>query len=119
MKLKNSWNDGVTAGQLTPITWTNPSTSTYRTNFNTLKYPFVNWNNQIRTTAIDPNPQLTSLETAFRPFISVKYLIDRIFQNSPFTLLLQPFLILLLQEVELLILTSFIWTLIGVHLGIH
>ena len=84
-EIKNSWNDGVTAGQLTPITWTNPSTSTYRTNFNTLKYPFVNWNNQIRTTAIDPNPQLTSLETAFRPFISVKYLIDRIFQNSPFT----------------------------------
>ena len=84
-EIKNSWNDGVTAGQLTPITWTNPSTSTYRTNFNTLKYPFVNWNNQIRTTAIDPNPQLTTLETAFRPFISVKYLIDRIFQNSPFT----------------------------------
>ena len=84
-EIKNSWNDGVTAGQLTPITWDNPSTSTYRTNFNTLKYPFVNWNNQIRTTAVDPNPRLTSLETAFRPFISVKYLIDRIFQESPFT----------------------------------
>ena len=84
-EIKNSWNDGVTAGQLTPITWTNPSTSTYRTDFNTLKYPFVNWNNQIRTTAVDPNPRLTSLETAFRPFISVKYLIDRIFQASPFT----------------------------------
>tara|TARA_R110000868_G_scaffold54288_1_gene169943 strand:+ start:1501 stop:4212 length:2712 start_codon:yes stop_codon:yes gene_type:complete len=84
-EIKNSWNDGVTAGQLTPITWTNPSTSTYRTNFNTLKYPFVDWNNQIRLSGIDPLPQLTSLETAFRPFISVKYLIDRIFQNSPFT----------------------------------
>jgi len=84
-EIKNSWNDGVTVGQLTPITWTNPSTSTYRTDFNTLKYPFVNWNGQIRATAVDPNPRLTSLETAFRPFISVKYLIDRIFQASPFT----------------------------------
>jgi len=84
-EIKNSWNDGVTVGQLTPITWTNPSTSTYRTNFNTLKYPFVNWNNQYRVTGVDPNPILNSLETAFRPFISVKYLIDRIFQASPFT----------------------------------
>ena len=31
------------------------------------------------------NPSLPSLETAFRPFISIKYLIDRIFDGTPFT----------------------------------
>jgi len=87
-----SWNDGVTAGQTTPITWTNASTSGYRTNFNTLKYPFVDWTHQILiggtgtgTSATPGNPELPSLETAFRPFISIKYLIDRIFEATDFT----------------------------------
>ena len=89
-QIKHSWNDGVTAGQTTPITWTNPSTSGFRTNFETVKYPFVNWNNQMLIaqaggTPTEGNPQLTSLEQAFRPFISIKYLIDRIFEPTPFT----------------------------------
>jgi len=91
-QIKYSWNDG-TAGQTTPITWTNANTSGFRTDFKTLKYPFVNWNNQIiladnpsgGTGPTDNNPQLTSLETAFRPFINIKYIIDRIFENTPFT----------------------------------
>mgnify|MGYP003649333889 CR=1 FL=1 len=91
-EIKRSWNNGVTAGQTTPITWNNPSTSTYRTNFNTLKYPFVNWNNNwliangsTGSNATLGNPELTSLEQAFRPFINIKYLIDRIFQDTTFT----------------------------------
>ena len=88
-EIKYSWNDG-TAGQTTPITWANANTSGFRTNFNTLKYPFVNWNNNwlIAATGGTPtagNPQLVNLEQAFRPFINIKYIIDRIFQNSPFT----------------------------------
>jgi hypothetical protein len=31
------------------------------------------------------NPQLVNLEQAFRPFINIKYLIDRIFQDTEFT----------------------------------
>ena len=91
-EIKYSWNDGVSAGQTTPITWANANTSGFRTNFNTLKYPFVNWNNNwliangsTGSGATLGNPELTSLQQAFRPFINIKYIIDRIFQNSPFT----------------------------------
>jgi hypothetical protein len=90
-EIKHSWNDGVTAGQLTPITWANPSTSGFRTDFSTLKYPFVDWTHQIavggsnNNSATVGNPELLTLEAAFRPFISIKYLIDRIFEATPFT----------------------------------
>ena len=92
-QIKYSWNDGVTTGQTTPITWTNSGTSGFRTNFETLKYPFVDWNHQILVggssgsgnSATVGNPELPTLETAFRPFISIKYLIDRIFKASEFT----------------------------------
>ena len=91
-QIKDSWNDGVTAGQLSPITWTNANTSGYRTDFNTLKYPFVDWNHQILlggsgsgSAATVGNPELINLETAFRPFVNIKYLIDKIFADSPFT----------------------------------
>ena len=84
-QIKNSWNDFPNAG----ITYTNPSTSGFRSANDTVKYPFVNWNNQMPisdgTDGISGNPQLTSLEQAFRPFINIKYLIDRIFQPTPFT----------------------------------
>ena len=89
INIKNSWNDG-TAGQTTSIIWDNANTSGFRTNFNTLKYPFVNWNNNwiiaaAGGSATANNPELTQLEQAFRPFINVKYLIDRIFEPTPFT----------------------------------
>ena len=89
-QIKYSWNDGITSGQTTPITWTNANTSGFRTDFETLKYPFVNWNNnwliaQTGGTPIAGNPQLVNLEQAFRPFINIKYIIDRIFENTPFT----------------------------------
>ena len=84
----NSWNDSPSAG----ITYTNASTSGFRDANSTVKYPFVDWTHQILvggsgtgTAATDGNPELTNLETAFRPFINIKYLIDRIFQDVPFT----------------------------------
>ena len=89
-QIKLSWNDAGTG-----ITYTNPSTSGFRNAFNTVKYPFVDWNHQIITAdnpgappllgPADENPQLTSLETAFRPFINIRYLVDRIFEASDFT----------------------------------
>jgi len=92
-QIKYSWNDGVTSGQTTPITWTNANTSGFRTDYSTVKYPFVNWNNNWIfannpggvTGPTDGNPQLVNLEQAFRPFINIKYLIDRIFQDTTFT----------------------------------
>ena len=91
-QIKYSWNDGVTVGQTTPITWNKPNTSGFRTNFNTLKYPFIDWTHQyiiagtnpIATPAITGNPELTTLAQAFRPCIQLKYLIERIFAASGF-----------------------------------
>jgi hypothetical protein len=83
--IKNSWNDATTG-----ITYTNSSTSGFRNAFSTVKYPFVDWTHQILIAASGGtptagNPQLVNLEQAFRPFINIKYLIDRIFQDTEFT----------------------------------
>jgi hypothetical protein len=75
-----SWNDSGTG-----ITYTNPSTSGFRNAYSTVKYPFVDWNHQIEVNAASGNPILTNLESVFRPFINIKYLIDRIFEATPFT----------------------------------
>ena len=86
--IQNSWNDAPSAG----ITYTNASTSGFRNANDTVKYPFVDWTHQILTggsgtgtAATDGNPEFTALEQIFRPFINIKYLIDRIFQEVPFT----------------------------------
>ena len=57
-----------------------------------LKYPFIDWTHQYLigqvsgtgTLATDGNPELTSLEQAFRPCIQLKYLINKIFAASGF-----------------------------------
>jgi len=63
--------------------FTNPSTSGFRDG-NTLRYPFVDWNHQF-TEGTAGFPVLPNLESAFRPFINIKYLIDRIFQGTSFS----------------------------------
>ncbi len=57
-----------------------------------LKYPFVDWTGQILiangdtgNNSLDGFPELTTLEQAFRPFIKIKYLIDRIFSEAGYT----------------------------------
>ena len=86
-QIQNSWNVSGTG-----ISYLNPSTSGFRNDYSTVKYPFVNWNNQILvangstgTSAVLNNPELTVLAQAFRPFINIRYIIDRIFQASQFT----------------------------------
>jgi len=84
--IKRSWNDIGNS-----IVYTNPSTSGFRDDYTSLRYPFVDWNRQWTlapagsTPATPGNPQLPSLETAFRPFINIKYIIDRIFEATDFT----------------------------------
>ena len=74
-EIRNSWQ-GI-------LNYTNSSTSGFRSG-NTVRYPFVDWNKQWYLDS-SGNPVLTSLETAFRPFINIRYLIDKIFQASEFT----------------------------------
>ena len=85
--IKRSWNDVGNS-----IVYTNPSTSGFRDAYTTLRYPFVNWNGNLLlangstgSNATLNNPELTSLEQAFRPFINIKYIIDRIFEATDFT----------------------------------
>jgi hypothetical protein len=96
--IKGSWYEPSTGTGL-PLTTPLPTSSyAYDTTnqpaygasqTNVLKYPFVDWNHQILisdgTSGIAGLPQLTSLEQAFRPFIQLKYLINRIFEATPFT----------------------------------
>ena len=85
--IKNSWNDTGTG-----IAYTNPNTSGFRDDYSTLKYPFCNWEGEIRIAnnpggasgPTDGFPQLKLLQQAFRPFINIKYLIDRIFNQADF-----------------------------------
>jgi hypothetical protein len=78
--IKLSWNDSPDP----PIAYTNSSTSGFRNGNTTVKYPFVDWNHSY---TIDSAgfPVLPNLESSFRPFINIKYLIDRIFQDTEFT----------------------------------
>jgi hypothetical protein len=75
-----SWADSGTG-----ITYTNSSTSGFRNAFTTVKYPFVDWNHSHTFDAATGSPNLSNLESSFRPFINIKYLIDRIFQDTEFT----------------------------------
>jgi len=85
--IKNSWNDSPDPS----ITYTNPDTSGFRDDYTTLRYPFVDWSHQILvggstgSSATVGNPEYTHLEQIFRPWINIKYLIDRIFEATDFT----------------------------------
>tara|TARA_R110000764_G_scaffold16107_7_gene45293 strand:- start:343 stop:3486 length:3144 start_codon:yes stop_codon:yes gene_type:complete len=53
-------------------------------NTNALKYPFINWSGQFELT--DPNTIFTGMpENTFRPVMQCKYLLDRMFEATPFT----------------------------------
>jgi hypothetical protein len=84
-----SWYDSA---PYTPMTYINPNTSGFRDSYSTLKYPFIDWAHQIIRTpynppnsAIEGMPEVLDLQGVFRPCINVKYLLDRIFQDSPYS----------------------------------
>jgi hypothetical protein len=83
--IKNSW-ESLGAGDGLLLTNSLPTSSfaydavTGVNNTQVLKYPFVNWTNQMTILA-----DLDKLEVAFRPCIQLKYLIDKIFGNTQFT----------------------------------
>jgi hypothetical protein len=79
--IKRSWNDSPDPS----ISYTNPSTSGFRDTYTTLRYPFVDWTHQYPLDATTGYPILPNLESSFRPFIKIKYLIERIFADTPFS----------------------------------
>ena len=89
LELKHDYDkDGIKDSWTGTLFYLNSNTSGFRDG-ETLKYPFVDWTHQILVsngvTGTAGYPQLGNLEQAFRPFINLKYLINRIFQDTPFT----------------------------------
>ena len=94
--ITSSWDDGVGLPLLnTPLPNSSfaydSSLATPSTHTNVLKYPFIDWTHQLvvggsgsGASATAGNPELTTLEQAFRPCIQLKYLINKIFAASNF-----------------------------------
>ena len=64
--------------------WTTGLTLADGTTSTDIKYPFVNWTGSILDPNLDGDLQLDKLEDAFRPFIRIKYLFDKIFSAAGF-----------------------------------
>ena len=95
--IQDSWYEPATG---TGLPLTNPlSTSSFAydallgaSQTNVLKYPFIDWTGSIPITSntnassgpTPNNPELPTLEAAFRPCIQLKYLINKIFAASGF-----------------------------------
>jgi hypothetical protein len=92
-RIINSWEGKLTlSNPLTdPNEFAGPVGQTYT---GVLKYPNCNWNGQILevanawmvgNNATVGNPGIENLQTMFRPWIKIKYLIDKIFARHGFT----------------------------------
>jgi hypothetical protein len=83
--IQDSWEstgagDGLTLTNPLPTTSFAYDSVTGVDNTQVLKYPFVDWNHQL---VVGTNgPTLANLESAFRPFIQLKYLINKIFAGT-------------------------------------
>ena len=82
-EIRNSWQGALALTNPLP-TGTFAGTAGASTT-EVLRYPFVDWNHSF---SYDPStgfPVLPNLESAFRPFISIKYIIQNIFAATPFS----------------------------------
>lgn len=82
--VKDSWT-----GDLTLINTLSSDSHAFNGSDNTktgvIKYPFVNYVGSIQDLTGDGDLNLTKMEDCFRPFINIKYLVDRIIDNAGFT----------------------------------
>ena len=77
-EIRNSWDGLLTVAALPISSFANNTGVAGATTTDVLKYPFVDWNHQF-TVSVAGNPILPNLESAFRPWIKLKYCIDMIF----------------------------------------
>jgi len=82
-EIRNSWQGALALSNPLPA-GTYAGTAGASTT-GVLRYPFVNWSHNFTYDASTGFPILPNLESAFRPFISIKYLIQRIFEPTPFS----------------------------------
>ena len=81
LNIVNSTDD---AGAGPGIDYLNANTSGFRNSHETIKYPFVDWTHQYDYTSAG-RPNISTLESTFRPWINLVYLINRIFEGTDFT----------------------------------
>ena len=76
--IKNTWdgNNLILDNALPAGSYAGTGTTT-----GVVRYPFVDWNHQY-TVGTNGKPVLPNLESSFRPFITLKYLIQRIFAET-------------------------------------
>ncbi len=76
--IRNTWNGNklVLDNALPAGSYAGTGTTT-----GVLRYPFVDWEHSY-TVGTDDKPVLPNLESSFRPFITLKYLIQRIFADT-------------------------------------
>tara|TARA_R110002020_G_scaffold120274_4_gene274197 strand:+ start:2314 stop:5139 length:2826 start_codon:yes stop_codon:yes gene_type:complete len=87
--IKQSWTGSLPLSN--PLGANSFAGATGATTTNVLKYPFIDWNHQFivggtnpNTNATVGNPELPNLQTAFRPCIKLKYILDNIFAATDF-----------------------------------
>ena len=86
--IKASWYDSTGITLINPLSTSsnayNPSLTDPTMHTTVVKYPFVNWVGDLPVDG-NGNPKLNALGDAFRPFINCKYILDQIFDDTPFT----------------------------------
>jgi len=82
-EIRNSWQ-GILALTSPLPTGTFAGTAGASTT-DVLRYPFVDWSHNFTYDPSTGFPVLPNLESAFRPFISIKYIIQNIFAATPFS----------------------------------
>ena len=85
VQIIKSW-EGILDVDPLPITsFANNTGVAGATTTNVLKYPFVDWEHSYTVDPFTGSPNLPNLESTFRPFIRLKYLIEMIFADTDFT----------------------------------
>ena len=80
--IKNSWTGVLEL--INPLSAGSFAGTTGSVLTNVLQYPFVDWNHQYYF-GINNQLVLSNLESSFRPFINIKYIIDNIFAATDYT----------------------------------
>ena len=85
--IRQSWQGTLPVAALPIDSFANNTGVAGATTTNVLKYPFVDWNHSYTVGPSSGFPVLPNLESSFRPFIRIRYLIEMIFNQPdvPFT----------------------------------
>ena len=83
-EIRNSWQGNLTVAALPIDSFANNTGVAGATTTNVLAYPFIDWEHSYTVNSSSGFPVLPNLESAFRPFIKIRYLIEMIFNQADF-----------------------------------